>query len=130
MKNSLIALLLMVLALMVGLVYSVWQSRQVAIYELEVINRSGVTVQSVRLFGSGVQAEASLKPLMPGRSAIMSVMLKKQGGLQFEVQQGDSRIDTFIEQNINAIHSFHQQLMIEPGQRYLISNYEELTITD
>ncbi len=130
MSKALIALLLVILALVLGVAYSFWQSRQVVVYELEVINRSAATVDAVRLFGTGTQAEATLKQLKPGRSALISVLLKKQGGLRFEVSQGGNRIDSFINPSVKAIASFNQQLLINPGHRYLISDYEELLLAD
>ena len=124
------ALLIVLLLLLVGLAYNFWRSQQETIYELEVINQSGVTVDQVKLFGSGVQDGSTLKGLKPGRSAIISVMLKTEGGLKFEVQQGRNRIDTFIDKDINAIASFEQQLVIHPNNRFLISDYDELSISN
>tara|TARA_B110000014_G_C19837619_1_gene434283 strand:+ start:314 stop:706 length:393 start_codon:yes stop_codon:yes gene_type:complete len=130
MKNGVMALLVALLALMLGLAYNVWQSRQVEVYALEVINRSGADVDQVRLFGTGVQAESTLNDLKRGDVAIISVMLKKEGGLKFEVEQGGSRIDTFVDKSIKAITSFEQQLVIHPNHRYIISDYTDLSLTD
>ena len=130
MKNSAMVLLLLLVALLLGLAYNVWQSRQVAVYQLEVINRSAEAVDYIRLFGTGAQAEARLKLLNPGRSALISVLLNKQGGLRYEVSQGGNRIDTFINKNIKAMTSLQQQLIIHPGHRYIISDYDQLSTSD
>lgn len=130
MKNSVVALLLAVLVLLSALIFKVWQSRQVTIYTLEVVNQSAQAVDYIRLFGSGTQDESIVKFLMPGRSVAVSVTLKKQGELKFEVSQAGSIIDTYVDQNITAIDSFRQRLLIYPNHRYVVSNYDGLLRSD
>lgn len=130
MKNSVVALLLAVLVLLSALIFKVWQSRQVTIYTLEVVNQSAQAVDYIRLFGSGAQDESIVKFLMPGRSVAVSVTLKKQGELKFEVSQAGSIIDTYVDQNITAIDSFRQRLLIYPNHRYVVSNYDGLLRSD
>lgn len=122
MKNRLIALCLVLLVLLSGLTYKVWQSRQVTVYTLEVSNQSTETVDYIRLFGSGAQNDSIVKSLMPGRSVAVSVTLKKQGELKFEVSQAGSKIDTFVDKDVTAIDSFRQRLFVYPDHRYMLSD--------
>ncbi len=130
MKNSWLAVCLAILVLMIGLAYYLWQSRQVAVYQLEVINQSADTVDYVKLFGKGAQSESTLNALLPGQAGIISVILKKAGGLKFEVAQGGNRIDSIIVKDIHTINAFQQQLVVHPNNRYIISDYDELSISD
>ena len=130
MKKIGVAVFGLVVLLILAYGYQLWQSRQVVVYELEVINQSLETVDYVKLFGTGVQDESLLKKLKPGKSGLVSVILAEQGSLKFEVAQGGNRIDTFINQRIDKIESFRQQLLIKPGRRYLVSDYKELSITN
>ena len=124
------ALLLALLVLLSGLAYKAWQSRQVAIYQLEVINQSAETVDYIKLFGSGAEDVSILKALMPGRSAVVSVTLTKRGELRFELSQAGNTIDTLVDKDISAISSYQQRLVIYPNHRYIVSDYDGLLSSD
>ena len=123
-------MLLALLLLMAGLAYKLWQSPQVTIYKLEVINQSAEPLDYIRLFGSGADSESIIESLLPGHTATVAVSLREQGELKFEVSQAGSRIDTLVSKDVAAMVSHRQRLHIYPNRRYIVSDYEGLLSVD
>ena len=94
-------------------------------YILSVQNNSQVDVDSVRLFGSAVEGDHLIFSLSPGQEKSLSVVLKAQGSLKYEVHQGLTRVDSLIVQDVAQLNALHQQLTIEVENRFLISDLAE-----
>jgi hypothetical protein len=118
-RNALWLLLFIGLTL---LAWAAWQQQQPKAFHLYVVNNSDKLVDQVRLFGSGVLAEAAITNLLAGQSATMAVTLGNAGGLNFEVSQGFNRIDTFIKQDVSSLQQFQQQLIIHNNNRYILND--------
>lgn len=116
------ALWLLLLVGLILLAWIAWQQQQPKTFHLQVINNSDKPVDKVRLFGSGVQAEAAIVNVLAGQSTIMSTTLANSGWLSFEVSQGFNRIDTYISQDVSTLEQFQQQLSIHNNNRFIISD--------
>lgn len=116
MKKLIAAIVLIVLAAAV-----LWRNFQPPQYRLAIANQSELTVDQVRLFGSGVTTEQVTQALEPGSQRVISVSLKAEGSLRFEVIQGGNRIDTYIEEDVADLSGDQQRLIIHPHNRFIIN---------
>ena len=115
-KKLSVAIVFFIVALLVFLFL------QVKTYELLVRNNSQLLVESVRVFGAAVEGDHVLFNLAPGQEQSLVLELKTQGALKYEVRQGLTRVDSFIVNDVAELKSFHQQLSIEPGNRFLLAD--------
>ncbi len=116
-KQSSVILLLLIIA---G--WLLWRGQAPTHYQLQVVNNSLKVVDQVRLFGEAVVQAASVQAIEPGASRLVSVELRSDGGLRFEVTQGLNRIDTYIEQDVGQLTDLQQRLEINPNNRFIIDN--------
>lgn len=93
-------------------------------YRLVLSNQSTISVDSIRVFGSALEQEYLIENLVVGTEQTLSLTLAKRGTLKYEVQQGTTRVDTFIVKDVSTLEHFHQQLTVEPGNRFLMSTLQ------
>jgi type VI protein secretion system component VasA len=91
-------------------------------YRLMVHNNTTVTIDTVRVFGSGSVADAVVTDLEPGESGELELLLNVTGQLRFEVLRGYNRIDAIFEGDVSSLDRHQQWLLLNKNNLFILSD--------
>ena len=118
MRVRVLVLLLLSAALLAGMLL-IWQQRQQSL-QLSIINRSDQPIQTLVLTGTGLTMPVHLSEIAAGQSLTVELPLSKQGEIRFLIRQPGVQVDYPIVEDVAMLGSLQQQLLVEPGNRFLL----------
>ena len=107
--------------LLLLLAVAIWYQQQPVTYTLHINNKSGLPVDKLSLLDSGVMSIQSIEGLANDGAASLQVVLKEQGVLRFQVEQGMNRLDGILERDVSRPLYKEQHLVVHPNNRLILS---------
>jgi hypothetical protein len=90
-------------------------------YRLTVHNNTAITIDMIRVFGSGAAETPELKLLDPSQSGELNLGLRPSGQLRFEVMRGYNRIDAIFEDDVSSLKRHQQWLILNKNNHFVLS---------
>ncbi len=128
MNKAWVIALLLAVSVAVGW-YLMLESSKSSHYRLLLVNNSDSAIDSVRAFGSGAVTDVVISSLAPGQQTAITIAMKNQGQLRFEVVQGYSRIDAILEQDVSRLSQQWQSLQVNDNHHFILS-YQKPALAD
>ena len=116
--NRVFVLALLITALVASWLY--WlRPLDITSYQLTVHNNTAISIDMIRVFGTGAAETPELTQLDPGQSGELSLGLRPFGQLRFEVMRGYNRIDAIFEGDVSSLKRHQQWLILNKNNHFV-----------